>query len=44
MSIAAVWSWLRWGRAQTWIVFAPLLMLAGIAAAGQVARLLPNLL
>jgi len=44
LSIAAVWSWLRWGRAQTWIVFVPLLLLAGIAAAGQVARLLPNLL
>ena len=44
LAIAAVWSWLRWGRAQTWIVFLPLLMLAGIAAAGQVARLLPNLL
>jgi LPXTG-site transpeptidase (sortase) family protein len=44
LAIAAVWAWLRWGRAQTWIVFLPLLMLAGIAAAGQVARLLPNLL
>jgi hypothetical protein len=44
LSIAAVWAWLRWGAAQAWIVFLPLLMLAGIAAAGQVARLLPNLL
>jgi len=44
LSIAAVWAWHRWGRAQAWIVFLPLLMLAGIAAAGQFARLLPNLL
>jgi hypothetical protein len=44
LSISAVWAWHRWGRAHAWIVFLPMLMLAGIAAAGQFARLLPNLL
>jgi hypothetical protein len=41
--IAALWSWLRWGRAQTWIVFVPLILFAGVAAADQFLRLLPNL-
>jgi hypothetical protein len=44
LSVAAVWAWHRWGRAQTWIVFLPPLLLVGLAAAGEVARLLPNLL
>jgi sortase A len=44
LSVVAVWSWYRWGRAQTWIVFVPVLLLVGMATAGQAARLLPNLL
>jgi sortase (surface protein transpeptidase) len=43
-SAAAVWAWHRWGRAQAWIVFLPVLMLLGLSAAGEAARLLPNLL
>jgi LPXTG-site transpeptidase (sortase) family protein len=43
ISIAAVWSWFRWGRVQTWIVFVPMLLLVSIAASGQFLRLLPNL-
>jgi sortase A len=43
IAAAAVWSWYRWGRIQTWIVFAPPALLAVIGAAGQFVRLLPNL-
>ena len=34
-TIAAVWSWQRWGRAQTWVVFLPLLLFLGIAVANH---------
>lgn len=44
MTVGAVWSWTRWGRHQTWIVFLPLAALAGLGAAGQLLNLLPNLL
>ena len=44
LSVGAVWAWHRWGRAQAWVVFLPPLMLVGLAAAGEAARLLPNLL
>lgn len=44
LSLAVVWSWHRWGRAQTWVVLLPPLLLVGLAASGEVARLLPNLL
>lgn len=44
LSLAVVWSWHRWGRAQTWVVLFPPLLLVGLAASGEVARLLPNLL
>lgn len=40
----AVWSWRRWGRAQTWIVFTAPMLLVWTFIADQVARLLPNLL
>jgi sortase A len=43
IAAAAVWSWQRWGRIQTWIVLTPPALLALIAAAGQFLRLLPNL-
>lgn len=39
-----VWSWHRWGRPQTWIVFFPLTTLIGIFASAEAVRLLPNLL
>lgn len=42
--LAAVWSFRRVGAQKTWIVFAPVLLLASLLAADQVTRLLPNLL
>ncbi|MFC4035912.1 sortase [Streptomyces polygonati] len=44
VSIAAVWAWHRWGRHQTWIVFAPVVAFLGLRVAGQVTELLPNLM
>lgn len=44
LSIGLVWAWHRWGRAQAWVVFLPPLLLVGLAASGEAARLLPNLL
>jgi sortase A len=43
-SVGSVWSWRRWGRAQTWIVFFPLFALLGYFAVDQFVRLLPNLM
>ncbi len=42
--LGAVWSFRRVGAQKTWIVFAPVLLLASLIAADQVTRLLPNLL
>ena len=44
LSLAAVWAWHRWGRAQAWVVFLPPLMLVCLFATGEATRLLPNLL
>ena len=44
LSVGAIWSWHRWSRPATWIVFLPPLALVGLAASGEIARLLPNLL
>lgn len=44
LAIGLVWTWHRWGRAQAWIVFLPPLLLVGVYASGEAARLLPNLL
>ncbi len=44
VAVSAVWSWSRWGRHQTWIVFLPLAGLAGLGTSGQLLHLLPNLL
>lgn len=41
---AAVWSFVRVGARKTWVVFAPLTLLAGVYVADQAANLLPNLL
>lgn len=43
LAVAAVWSWHRWGRAQTWVVFVPSLGVVGYFCSQQVALLLPNL-
>jgi len=40
----AVWSWRRWGHAQTWIVFVAPMLVVWTFVADQIARLLPNLL
>ncbi len=42
--VAAVWAWHRWGRAESWVVFLPPVLLVGLAVAGEAARLMPNLL
>jgi LPXTG-site transpeptidase (sortase) family protein len=44
VTAGAVWSWMRWGRQQTWIVFFPLVLLVGHYVADRVIRFLPNLL
>ncbi|MFC4506880.1 MULTISPECIES: sortase [Streptomyces] len=43
-SVAAVWTWHRWGRHQTWIVFAPVVAVLGLQVATRTTELLPNLL
>jgi LPXTG-site transpeptidase (sortase) family protein len=43
IAAAATWSWYRWGRFQTWIVFVPVTLFVGIETAGQFLRLLPNI-
>lgn len=42
--VGAVWSFRRFGAQKTWIVFVPVLLLAGFLVADQTTRLLPNLL
>ena len=42
--LGGIWAWHRWGRAKAWIVFLPPLLLVGLEAAGEAAKLLPNLL
>jgi sortase A len=42
--VGAVWSWRRWGPAQTWVVFVPLFILVSYFVSNQVTLLLPNLL
>jgi len=44
LSAVSVWSWRRWGRVRTWVVFFPTLSLAAYYFSGAVTRLLPNLL
>jgi sortase A len=44
VAVGSVWAWYRWGRAQTWIVFTPPLLLVGLGTAGELARLLPNVM
>jgi sortase A len=41
-SVAVVWAWSRWGRRQTWLVGAPLLLAVAWGVADASMRLLPN--
>jgi LPXTG-site transpeptidase (sortase) family protein len=42
--LAAVWAYRRIGAQKVWVVFVPVMFLAGLLVADQVTRLLPNLL
>lgn len=42
--LAAVWAFRRFGAQRTWIVFVPVLLLAGFLVTQQITLLLPNLL
>jgi LPXTG-site transpeptidase (sortase) family protein len=42
--VGAVWALRRWGPAQAFIVFIPLVLVIGLAISNQVTRLLPNLM
>jgi sortase A len=44
VALGIVWSWTRWGRFQTWIVFVPVTAVVGFYLADQFMRLVPNLL
>ncbi|MEU0437348.1 sortase [Streptomyces sp. NPDC006290] len=44
VAVAAVWAWHRWGRHQTWIVFAPVVVVLGLQVATRATELLPNLM
>lgn len=43
-TLAAVWSWYRWGQRETWLVFLPALGALSVLTGTQVNLLLPNLL
>jgi sortase A len=43
-AVAGVWAWHRWGRHQTWIVFAPVVAVLGLQVATRATELLPNLM
>jgi sortase A len=43
-SVAAVWSWRRWGRWQTWLVATPVMIAILWGVAAEAIRLLPNLM
>jgi sortase A len=42
--VGSVWAWLRWGRWQTWLVAAPILLAVLWGISEEATRLLPNLL
>lgn len=44
VEVAAVWSYRRIGPTRTWIVFVPLTLVACLWVAGEISRLLPNLM
>ena len=39
----AVWTWRRWGHAQTWIIFTAPMLVVWVFVSDQIVRLLPNL-
>ena len=41
--VLAVWTWRRWGHAQTWIIFSAPMLVVWLFISDQMARLLPNL-
>jgi sortase A len=43
-AVAIGWSWVRWGRAHTWVVGAPILLVTLWGATDAFMRFLPNLL
>jgi hypothetical protein len=44
VAVGGIWAWHRWGRARTWVIFVPAVLLVGLAVSGEIAKLLPNLL
>jgi sortase A len=44
VAVASVWAWIRWGRWQTWLVGAPLLLGVMWGLAQESMRLLPNVM
>jgi sortase A len=44
IGVAAVWSWNRWGRWQTWLVATPIVVGVLWGASEEALRLLPNLM
>jgi sortase A len=40
----AVWTWRRWGHAQTWIVFTAPMLVVWVFISDQIVRLLPNMM
>lgn len=44
VALGVTWARTRWGRWQAWVIGVPLLGFLGLALAGQVVRLLPNLM
>ena len=44
VAIAVGWSWVRWGRMQTWIVGAPIFLLALWGTSDALMRFVPNLI
>jgi sortase A len=40
--VASVWAWLKWGRWQTWLVGAPILLAVIWAISQESMQLLPN--
>lgn len=42
--VVFIWSWRRWHRTITWLIFTPVLLAVSLGVADQVCHLLPNLL
>ncbi len=44
LGLAAIWTWVRWGRFETWLVGAPVFLAVLWGTSDALMRLLPNLL